>query len=175
MPGSLDGQSIRLELIRVNDLPVPSEREPAGIYVYIDGDSNRRWKSPVRVPSDGSDMLGDTVILPLREVPELSLEIRYSYELGRMLGSGEVGGKLKTSWDELLDHGDEPFELSFPPVWGYHPSLTLKVAVQHPCDDHDDALFDSLVDCEIARDTDAGHARFVEYVASETVSYLNDA
>jgi hypothetical protein len=39
----------------------------------------------------------------------LSLEIRASYELGRMLGSGKVIGKIQTSWDELLDHGDEPF------------------------------------------------------------------
>jgi hypothetical protein len=39
----------------------------------------------------------------------LSLEIRASYELRRMLGSGKVIGKLQTSWDELLDHGDEPF------------------------------------------------------------------
>ncbi|KAG1775549.1 CHAT domain-containing protein [Suillus placidus] len=176
MPGSLDSQSIRLELIRVNDLPVPSGRTPAGFYVSINVDSSRRWKSPVRVPSsDDFDMLGDTVILPLREVPELSLEIRYCYELGRMLGSGEVGGKLKTSWAELLDHGDEPFELSFPSVPDYHPSLTLKAAVLHPYNDHDGALFDSIVDCEIARDTDAGHARFVEYMTSMTVSYLNDA
>ncbi|KAG1775509.1 CHAT domain-containing protein [Suillus placidus] len=92
-----------------------------------------------------------------------------------MLGSGEVVGKLGISWDELLNYGDEPFELSFPSICGYHPSLTLKAAVLHPCDDHDGALFDSLVDCEIARDTDAGHARFVEYVTTKTVSYLNDA
>ncbi|KAG1778203.1 hypothetical protein EV702DRAFT_169810 [Suillus placidus] len=92
-----------------------------------------------------------------------------------MLGSGEVVGKLEISWDELLNHGDEPFELSFPSVCDDHPSLTLKAAVLHPCDDHEGALFDSLVDCEIARDTDAGHARFVEYMTSKTVSYLNDA
>ncbi|KAG1841217.1 CHAT domain-containing protein [Suillus subalutaceus] len=34
---------------------------------------------------------------------------------------------------------------------------------------------DSLVDCEIARDTDAGHAQFAAYVTSKTVSHLNDA
>jgi hypothetical protein len=39
----------------------------------------------------------------------LSVEIRASYELGRMLGGGEVIGKLKTSWNKLLHHGDEPF------------------------------------------------------------------
>ncbi|KAG1740708.1 hypothetical protein EDD22DRAFT_786807 [Suillus occidentalis] len=33
----------------------------------------------------------------------------------------------------------------------------------------------SLTDCEIARQTDAGHAQFAEYVASETVSHLNAA
>ncbi|KAG1730749.1 hypothetical protein EDB19DRAFT_1912786 [Suillus lakei] len=64
--------------------------------------------------------------------------------------------------------------LSFPPVRGVHPSLTLKVAVVHPYDDHDDALFGSLVDDEIARDTDTGHAQFAAYVMSKMVSHLND-
>jgi hypothetical protein len=34
---------------------------------------------------------------------------RASYELGRILGGGEVIGELQISWDELLDHGDKPF------------------------------------------------------------------
>jgi hypothetical protein len=33
----------------------------------------------------------------------------------------------------------------------------------------------SLVDCEIARNTDAGHAQYAEYVMSKTVSHLNAA
>ncbi|KAG0692578.1 CHAT domain-containing protein [Suillus ampliporus] len=33
----------------------------------------------------------------------------------------------------------------------------------------------SIVGCEIARRTDAGHTRFAEYMASKTVSHLNDA
>ncbi|KAG2344809.1 hypothetical protein BDR05DRAFT_947156 [Suillus weaverae] len=76
------------------------------------------------------------------------------------------------SWDELLDHGDEPFDLSFPSVRGVHPSLTLKVAVVHACDNQNGALSDSLVDCDIARETDAGHARFAKYVARNRVSHL---
>ncbi|KAG1775482.1 hypothetical protein EV702DRAFT_431672 [Suillus placidus] len=103
------------------------------------------------------------------------MEIRASYELGRMLGGGEVIGELQTSWDELLDHGDEPFHLSFPPVRGVHPSLTLKVTVVHTRDNQDGALSDFLVDCEIAQDTDAGHAQFAEYMTSENVSHLNAA
>ncbi|KIK33775.1 hypothetical protein CY34DRAFT_813374 [Suillus luteus UH-Slu-Lm8-n1] len=94
-----------------------------------------------------------------------------------MLGSGEVIGKRKLhmSWDELLNHGDEPFDLSFKSVRGIHPSLTLKAAVVQACDDQDGALPDSLVDCEMTRYTDAGHAQFAEYIASETVSHLNAA
>ncbi|KAG1806948.1 hypothetical protein EV424DRAFT_1558581 [Suillus variegatus] len=107
--------------------------------------------------------------------PALSVEIRASYELGRMLGGGEVVGRLQMSWDELLNHGDEPFNLSFPPVRGVHPSLKLKVAIVHACDDQDDILFDSLVDCEIARDTDAGHAQFAKYVRHKRVSHLKRA
>jgi hypothetical protein len=41
--------------------------------------------------------------------PAFSVEIRASYEADRMLGSGEVIGKLQMSWGELLNHGDEPF------------------------------------------------------------------
>ncbi|KAG1804313.1 uncharacterized protein BJ212DRAFT_1545638 [Suillus subaureus] len=40
----------------------------------------------------------------------------------------------------LLHHGDKPFDLSFPPVHGAYPSLILKVAVIHACDNQDDAL-----------------------------------
>ncbi|KAG1773752.1 hypothetical protein EV702DRAFT_1243180 [Suillus placidus] len=108
-----------------------------------------------------------------RASPAFSVEIRVSYELGRMLGSGEVVGELQMSWDELLDQGDEPFNISFPPVRGVHPSLTLKATVVHACDDQDGALSDSLIDCEITRDTDAGHAQIVEYVTSRNVSHLN--
>ncbi|KAG2112767.1 hypothetical protein DEU56DRAFT_934973 [Suillus clintonianus] len=92
-----------------------------------------------------------------------------SYEVGRILGNGKVIGKLQTSWDELLDHGDVPFKLSFPCIRGVHPSLTLKAIVVLA------TTIKSIVDYEIARDMDAGHARFATYMASKTVSHLNDA
>ncbi|KAG1826876.1 uncharacterized protein BJ212DRAFT_1294304 [Suillus subaureus] len=96
-----------------------------------------------------------------------------------MLGNGEVVGKLEMARYELLDHGDELFILSFPRVCGARPSLTLKatVLVLHAGDNQDGALFDSIVDCEIAWDTDAGHARFAKYVTckSERVFHLNNA
>ncbi|KAG1746310.1 hypothetical protein EDD22DRAFT_958354 [Suillus occidentalis] len=73
------------------------------------------------------------------------------------------------SWDELLDHGDESFDLSIPPTRSVHPSLTLKAAIVQACGDQDGALSD------IIRLTDAGHVEFVEHTASETVSHLNAA
>ncbi|KAG2048564.1 hypothetical protein BDR06DRAFT_1024396 [Suillus hirtellus] len=84
---------------------------------------------------------------------------------------------------ELLDYGDEPFGLSFPPVRGVHLSLILKAAVLHPCDHEDDALPDlndaslsfadklqlkSLVDCKITQDMDAGHVQFAKYGTRKT-------
>ncbi|KIK36645.1 hypothetical protein CY34DRAFT_811139 [Suillus luteus UH-Slu-Lm8-n1] len=175
MSGSSESRCIRLEVISGKNLQVPSWRTPAGIYVPINVDSQRRWKSAIGVlSSEESVMWGDTVTLSSDTSPELSVEIRASYEADRMLGSGEVIGKLKMSWDELLNHGDEPFDLSFPPVRGVHPSLTLKAAVVQACDDQDGGLPDST-DCEIIRRTDAGHAQCVEYVLSETVSHLNAA
>ncbi|KAG2112673.1 uncharacterized protein F5147DRAFT_791499 [Suillus discolor] len=163
-------------VINGKNLRVASGRIPAGIYIFINVDLKRCWKSSISVlSSDESVAWGNTVTLSSHASPTLSLEIRAAFELGRMLGGGEVFGKLEMSWDELLDHGDEPFDLSFPPVCNVHPSLTLKAAVVQACEDDDCILVDSLVDRDIVRDTDAGHAQFYAYVTSENVSHLHDA
>ncbi|KAG1862765.1 CHAT domain-containing protein [Suillus subalutaceus] len=178
MSGNLEGQYIRLEVVGGNNLQVPSERIPAGIYVSINVDSTQCWKSTIRVlASDKSIVWDDTeaVALSSHESPELSVEIRASFEADRMLGNGEVIGQLETPWKDLLDSGDEPFDISFPPVRDVRPSLTLKTAVVHVSDNQDGALFDSIDECSIARHTDAGHARFATYVINKTVSHLVDA
>ncbi|KAG1771928.1 CHAT domain-containing protein [Suillus placidus] len=173
MSSTSESQYIRLDVISGKNLNVPSWRPPAGIYISINVDSRRCWKSAISVlSSEESAAWGDTVTLSSQASPAFSVEIRVSYEADRMLGSGEVIGKLELSWDDLLNHGDEPFDISFPPVRGVHPSLTLKVAVVHACDD---ALSDSLVDCGIARDTDAGHAQLAAYMTSKDLSQLNTA
>ncbi|KAG0699121.1 CHAT domain-containing protein [Suillus ampliporus] len=92
-----------------------------------------------------------------------------------MVGFGEVVGKLETSWNELLDHGDAPFDLSFPPIADICPSLMMKVAFGGTFGHDDGELFDSIIEYDIARRTDGGHARFADYVASKSVSHLNDA
>ncbi|KAG1816835.1 CHAT domain-containing protein [Suillus subaureus] len=167
---------IRLEVVDGKNLRVPSCRSPVGVYISINVNSWRRWKSTISVlSSDESVTWENTVTLSSHASPALSMEIRASYELGRMLGAGEVIGKLEISWDELLDHGDEPFDLSFPPVYGVHPSLTLKAAVVHTCDSQNGVLSRSLVEPKIARDTDAGHAHLSKYVTNKAVSHLNHA
>ncbi|KAG1799308.1 uncharacterized protein HD556DRAFT_1457785 [Suillus plorans] len=177
MPDSLEERYIRLKVISGMNLKISSWRILAGIYVSINVNS-RSWNSAISVlPSDESVAWGDTATL-LRSShasPALSVETRASYELGQMLGSGEVGGKLRTPWDRLLDHGDELFDLFFPSMCGVPTSLTLKATVVRACDDQDGVFFDSLVDCEITRDTDTGYALFTEYMTSKTVSHLHDA
>ncbi|KIK35478.1 hypothetical protein CY34DRAFT_812102 [Suillus luteus UH-Slu-Lm8-n1] len=177
MPDRSKRRIITLEVINGKNLQVPSRRVPAGIYVFINVDSRRCWKSAISVlSSDHSVVWGDTVTLASHTSTTLSVEIRASYELGRMLGGGEVIGKLKTSGNKLLHHGDEPFDISFPPVHGSRPSLTLKVAVVHACDNQDDALSGSLVYCELGRDTDGGHVRFAKYMTRRCrVFHLNAA
>ncbi|KAG2111465.1 hypothetical protein DEU56DRAFT_919998 [Suillus clintonianus] len=158
MPGIIESQSITLEFIDGHNLQVPSKRMPAGIYISINVDSRRRWNSAIRVlSSDKSVAWGDSVTPSSHESPALLMEIRASFEQDRTLGN------------------DESFELSFPPVHGVNPSFMLKATVVHACDNQDGALFDSPVDCEIAQDTDAGHARYAEYRTRQTVSHLNDA
>ncbi|KAG2033623.1 CHAT domain-containing protein [Suillus americanus] len=176
MPGSLEERYIRLEVVSGQNIQVPSQRIPAGIYISINTDSRRHWKTAIKVLSSHKYVVwGDIVTLSSYASSAFSVEIRASYEVDRILGSGEIIGELQTSWDELLNHGDEPFKLSFPPVCGIHPSLTLKAAIVHACDGQDGTMFHSLVDCEIARETDAGHAQFAEYMTSKTVSHFNDA
>ncbi|KAG1809155.1 CHAT domain-containing protein [Suillus subaureus] len=176
MPGSSETRYIRLEIINGRSLRVPSDRIPAGIFVSINVDSRRCWKSAIKVlSSDKSVVWGDIVTLSSHASPALSVEIRASCEVDRMLGNGELIGTLQTSWDELLDHGDEPFNLSFPSVRGIHPSLTLKATIVHTYDNQNDALSDPVVDCGITRDTDAGHTQFAKYMTSKSVSHLNDA
>jgi hypothetical protein len=135
----LDGESLHIisssvsnphalsTVISGKNLQVPSQRVPAGIYVSTNVDSQRLWKSTIGVlSSENSVAWGDAVTMQrprsllgaIRGVifyrsshalPVFSVEIRASYEADRMLGSGEVIGKLQISWDELLNHGDEPF------------------------------------------------------------------
>ncbi|KAG1795499.1 CHAT domain-containing protein [Suillus variegatus] len=186
MPGSLKRRYIRLEgeslyitfpaVISGKNIQVPSKRIPAGIYISVNVDSRRRWKSAISVlSSDESVVWGNSVTLSSHASPTLSVEIRASFELGRMFGSGEVVGRLRMPWNELLSHRHQPFDISLPPMRGAHPSLKLKAAIVHACNDQNDALFDSLVDCKIVRETDAGHAQFVKYVRCETVSNLKRA
>ncbi|KAG1768563.1 hypothetical protein EDD22DRAFT_235407 [Suillus occidentalis] len=61
---------------------------------------------------------------------------------------------------------------SYASAHGARPSLTLKAAVVHTCDDQDGALFDTTRLLEIQM---ASHARSAKYMTSETVSQLNDA
>ncbi|KAG1741556.1 uncharacterized protein EDB91DRAFT_1248103 [Suillus paluster] len=93
-----------------------------------------------------------------------------------MSGQGSVIGKLEKSWDELLDHDNEPFDLSLPPFEDFCPSLTLKVTLVHPCGHDDSVLLNPIIESEIARCTDAGHTRLSKYMKSTSgVSHLNDA
>ncbi|KAG1734022.1 hypothetical protein EDD22DRAFT_1011623 [Suillus occidentalis] len=127
---------------------------PVGTYVPINIDSQRHWISAIGIlSSEESVVWGDTATLSSDASPVLSVEIWASYEADRMLGSGEVIGEFEMSWDELLNHGDGP--------------LGLRRSGRRTAD--------FLIDCEITRLTDAGHAQFAKYMRSMTVSHLNAA
>ncbi|KAG2100058.1 CHAT domain-containing protein [Suillus cothurnatus] len=182
MPSSSKNRFLKLEVINGKNFRVHSDRIPAGIYVSIYTGWKRRWQSAIKVlSSDRSVVWGDSVTLSSHAspayvvLPALSVEIRASYEADRMLGGGEVIGKLQMSWDGLLDHGDELYSLSFPPVQGVRPSLTLKATVVHTFDDQNGTLSDYFVSSKITQDTDAGHAELAKYVTRKRVSHLNRA
>ncbi|KAG2366420.1 CHAT domain-containing protein [Suillus spraguei] len=177
MISSCEGQSIRLEVVSGKKISVPSGRMSAGIYVSVSVDSKRCWKSAVRVLSSDSFVAwGDALTLSPDVTSKLSVEIRASFELSRMLGRGELVGKLEMSWERLLNRGAKPFDLSFSPIRGVCPSLTLKVASAITCANDASELSDSIDDCRIARDTDTGHMRLSEYMRCRSeVRILDDA
>ncbi|KAG1776505.1 hypothetical protein EV702DRAFT_1198204 [Suillus placidus] len=110
MSGSLEGRLIRLEVISGRNIQGPAWRIPAGIFVSIKLDSSARWKSSIRVlSSDSAVAWDDTLIISPDVSSELTFEIRASFELSRMLGHGTLIAQFETSWNELLDHGEEPF------------------------------------------------------------------
>ncbi|KAG2148375.1 hypothetical protein BD769DRAFT_1659899 [Suillus cothurnatus] len=123
---------------------------------------------PSALSSPGPSILGSPLIRSPLLISDSALDSLVS---SRIVTASNI---FQTLWDELLDHGDEPFELSFPPICGVSPSLMLKATVVHTCDNHDSALFDSLIDCKIAQDIDVGHAQYAKYMTSNTVSHLND-
>ncbi|KAG1753620.1 uncharacterized protein EDB91DRAFT_1077355 [Suillus paluster] len=161
MASSLKGQSIRLE----------------GIYVSI-ATGWRRRKSALGVPSsDKSVAWGKTVTLSPDASPKLLVEIRASFELGRMLGNGEKSSEnsKRRGMSCSIIEMSLSVNLSFPAVFGVHPSLTLKAAVIHPRKNKDGTVFDFIVDYRITRHTDAGHTTFAAYIKSKRVFDLNDA
>ncbi|KAG1726938.1 pectate lyase superfamily protein-domain-containing protein [Suillus lakei] len=85
---------------------------------------------------------------------------------------GSLGGKKPRG---ITGSYNEPFEASLPPIGGANPSLGLKAVIVHSHGDRGGTLFEPLVDREIARETDAGHPRYAEYMSSRTASHLNDA
>lgn len=63
-------------------------------------------------------------------------------------------------------------DLSSPLIVDICASLALKVTFVDACGHDNGTLLNPTI--EIVRDTDAGHARFAEYVTSGEVSHLND-
>ncbi|KAG2357237.1 hypothetical protein BDR07DRAFT_1380252 [Suillus spraguei] len=86
MPGRSRRRYIRLKFISGKNLQVPSSEE--------------------------SVVWGDT--FTDHHMPHLSHQWRSEHPMN-VVESREVIGKLQILWDELLDHGDEPFDISFPP------------------------------------------------------------
>ncbi|KAG2352372.1 hypothetical protein BDR07DRAFT_873145 [Suillus spraguei] len=114
MPRSSEGRYIRLDgkysilpsylfpdphalstVICGQNIGVPSYRIPAGIYVSINVDSERRWTTATKVlSSEKSVVWGSTVTLSCAS-PAVSIEIRASYEVDQMLAVESSSGKFK--------------------------------------------------------------------------------
>ncbi|OJA12120.1 hypothetical protein AZE42_06633 [Rhizopogon vesiculosus] len=129
---------LSLEVINGTNLPVPSERTPAGFYTIV-STPHGQWNTAVKAAMvDHSVPWNETLAMwaqPLmfprwlmaifpKKSKAVQLEIRASFEHG-CLGRGELLGTIHTTLEELLLHAGKQFGL--PVISAQSPSLFLRV------------------------------------------------
>ncbi|OJA21474.1 hypothetical protein AZE42_13335, partial [Rhizopogon vesiculosus] len=182
--------ALELEVINVTNLPVPSERTPAGFYVIV-STSYGQWNTTVKaamvdhsVPWNESLVIeGLPLAFPRWIMPifpstskAVQLEIRASFEHG-CLGRGDLLGTVQTNLEELLLHAGKPFGL--PVISAQCPSLLLRVkranALQLPARTAGNTQQSSGFHSVIGRITDTAHEAYTRYRRGDHPKYLDSA
>ncbi|OJA10755.1 hypothetical protein AZE42_04254 [Rhizopogon vesiculosus] len=129
-----DSRQIVITTIRASDLTLGLRRIPAGFYVMIQVDG-AQWQTTLKHVEDLDVVTvewNEQVVLP----PEPSCKVRFrvyaSFELGSMLGHGDLLRTFETSIAELLDRSENSRPIVFQPKMGevVSPCTSLFIAVE---------------------------------------------
>lgn len=179
----LGGHVLALEVIAGQNLAVPSNRTPAGHYVLV-STSYGRWNTAIKAAmADCSVSWNETLIIrgsplmfPMWLMPifsssskEIRLEIRASFECGRMLGRGELVGTVETTLEKLLAHDGQ--SVSFMAVDNQRISLKLKARRKKV--PYYDA--DGTMQCKIGLETDAARDAYTLFWRNNLREHFHSA
>ncbi|KAG0700837.1 CHAT domain-containing protein [Suillus ampliporus] len=165
-------QRVAITAIRATDLALGLRRIPAGFHVTLQADG-AEWQTsnrPVHIDQDVVEW-DDRILLPCEPSLEVRVSVYASFELGPMLGHGELLRALEISVGELLDRSEKSHPIIFQPrgdVVSPCTSLFMTVAQRHS-DEHDAAvlcpldIFTSAGMHTLVLKTVAGHCLLARY------------
>lgn len=175
-------QRIAIISIRATDLTLGLRRIPAGFHVTITTDG-AEWQTsnmPVHVDQAAVEW-NERIPLPSEPVFKVQVSVYASFELGPMLGHGELLRTFEISVGELLDRSEKSNPIIFQPKAGEVisscTSLFITVVKRHS--DQRDAIIypttpSTSCDALILR-TDAGHRLLARYGRTQNSRDLEES
>ncbi|KIJ60775.1 hypothetical protein HYDPIDRAFT_116834 [Hydnomerulius pinastri MD-312] len=181
------GQPVVITNLKATNVATGLRRIPAGFYVSVSiGNDDRRTKNNSVCPISGVTEWNDLIDLPSELSTEVEMWIYASFELGYMLGQGELLGKFSVTVGELLERSRSsrpiPFSIREGEIASSCASLEVTVEVLSPSDEVlicrpaaacvEPRLHDELF---LAQATDAGHNHMHHYYKDCQESRLDQA
>ncbi|KAG1736958.1 hypothetical protein EDB19DRAFT_1004942 [Suillus lakei] len=178
-------QQVVITAIRATDLTLGLRWITAGFHVVVgaDGAECQTSNKPIDVDQAVVEW-NERILLPCELSSKVWVSVYASFELGPMLGHGELLRTFEISGGELLDRSEKSHPISFQPKQQEvaSPCTSLFMTVEQQLSDENDAtmlcplttLMSSDVDALILR-TDAGHRLLARYCRTQNNGDLDQS
>ncbi|KAG0708377.1 CHAT domain-containing protein [Suillus ampliporus] len=177
-------QQVVITSMRATDLALGLRRIPAGFYVtvQVDGAEWQTTSKPVNIDQDVVEWK-EQMLLPLEPSSKVRFRVYASFELGLMLGHGELLRTCEISVGELLNRSEDSRPFVFQPKAGEVISscTSLFITVEQRISPEDATvlrlihpLASSEMDTLILR-TDAGHRLLARYRRTQNYKDLGQS
>ncbi|OJA20351.1 hypothetical protein AZE42_10538 [Rhizopogon vesiculosus] len=181
----IDDRQIAITTVRATDLTLGLRRIPVGFYVtvQIDGAQWQTANKPVHVDLDVIEW-DEQIVLPRQPSCKVTLSVHASFELGSMLGHGDILRKFEICVADLLDRSENSRPIVFQPKEGVVvspcTSLFVKVERQLSCEPDMGILCPITVSTphdmrDVMLMTDAGHCTLGRYYRTQNCMDLDQS
>ncbi|OAX37805.1 hypothetical protein K503DRAFT_866605 [Rhizopogon vinicolor AM-OR11-026] len=181
----IDDRQIVITTIRATDLTLGLQRIPVGFYVTVQIDS-AQWQTANKSVHVDLDVVewNEQIVLPHEPSCKMTLKVYASFELGSMLGHGDILRKFEICVAELLDRSENSRLIVFQPKEGVVvspcTSLFIKVERQLSCEPDIGVLCPITVSIphnspEVVLRTDAGHCTLGRYYRTQNCRDLDQS